>query len=158
MERLTFKQYLLAEAPKPNDDGKFHSFMDKVTGADGPKMGQKMSIMDAFGSKEYNLLKKMGIRFMEKPSYWEDLNKPQGDHYKPITEAELDKAEKAIGMPFKIYTADKIFGSGSKPRGPLADADLPPEPVCIVHFKDGTKYLVDTTQANTYIRFWAKIE
>ena len=141
-------------------DKKFDSMMGKITAGDKPKRGDLMS---HFGSAEYNKLRDMGIRFMEKPSYWSDLDhEMQG--YKPLTDKQVEKAERALGVPFKIYTQDKLF-TGKKSSNeeakngvmPLADANLPKEPIFIVHFKDGSRYLVDGTQANSYIRMWAKI-
>ena len=85
----------------------------------------------------------------------------------PLSSADIEKAEKAIGIPFKIYTQDKVFGPGwgrSKDKDskdgfwPMSDAKKQKEPIYIVHMKDGSKYLVDGTMANTYIRLWAKIE
>lgn len=157
----------LDEILKEVDPG-FEKFLKKslpVRPSDGRK---DMSMMQAFGSDEYNKLHEIGIRFYEKPDYWEDLDSssPSGK-YKPLTQAQIDKAEKALGVPFKVYTQDKVFGSGqgkSKTSSakdgwaPMSDAKKQEEPIYIVHMKDGTRYLVDGTQANTYIRLWAKIK
>jgi hypothetical protein len=102
-------------------------------------------------------MQKEHVSFIEKPSYWEELDE------KPITELKLRRLEKLYkektGKAFRVIPAKNIFGSDVKPSGPLRRVTtMPAEDNCIVTFDDGTKYLVDTTQANTYIRMWLKIE
>lgn len=153
MSRKTFKQFL-EESPAKKDD-KFRAMMNAVTDKGSQQDWDKnkgKGLGYLTGSEEYAKLYDMGIKFAEKPHGWDEL-----DDQKTVTQAEIDKAEKAIGVQFKVYTADKVFGSDKKPRGPMVDADLPEEPIVIIHFKDGTRYLVDTTMANSYIRMWAKI-
>lgn len=146
----------------PLDPG-FEKMM-KNTIKDKPSSG--MDIMQAFGSDEYNKLRELGIYFYEKPDQWSDLDKPSSSgRYTPITSSAVEKAEKAIGVPFKIYTQDKIFTGRNRPSPdakdgwyPQSDAHLPNEPVFIVHMKDGTRYLADGTQSRSYIRMWARIK
>lgn len=151
----------ISELLKEADAG-FEKMMKNVI--KNPKAGKhEVSMRQAFGSEEDNFLGTRGINFMEKPDYWGDLDHAEGD-YKPIKAAALEKAEQAMGTPFKIYTQDKIFtGRLSKDKEskdgymPQSDAKLPKENVFIVHMKDGTRYLADGTQARSYIRMWAKI-
>lgn len=151
MSKKSFKEFLEAYDPG------FEKMMSKV------QQGRKKSntdLMSHFGSDEYNMLRDMGIYFYEKPTYWEEI---KGKY--ETTHAAIEKAEKEIGVPFKIYTQDKIF-TGKKSNSedsidgafPLSDADLPKEPVFIVHMKDGSMWLADGTQANSYIRMWARIK
>lgn len=119
-----------------------------------------MTMMQAFGSEEMNILHDAGIKLTEKPSYWEDF---EGDGYaaeRNIHELKLKKAEKAMGGKFKVIKGAEIYGTNAKPRGPQvgmkADVGTLPN-MFIIEFDDGTKYLVDVTQARSYIRMWQKI-
>lgn len=114
---------------------------------------EKISLLKAFGSDEINILHDAGIHFVEKPDYWEDLDK------KPISEPTLKKAEKELakhGVALKTYTSVQIWGRD--PKGPTSKFVNQPEETCfIVKLKNGQRYLVDRTGANTYIRMWVKI-
>lgn len=115
-----------------------------------------ISMMQAFGSAEENALSDAGIKFCEKPSYWEDFE--EGGHAAKynISEIKLKKAEKVLGG-IKQYSAKEVYGT-DMPRTPLLSVQsMPKENVCIIKFGNGDRYLVDTTQARTYIRMWAKI-
>lgn len=119
-----------------------------------------ITLMQAFGSKEMNLLNDAGIKFTEKPTYWEDF---EGEGYaakRNIHQVALKKAEKVLGK-IPVLTGKEVFGYSQKPKGPLVSTKVQPKdmpPVAIIMFDDGTKYLVDTTQANSYIRMWQKID
>jgi hypothetical protein len=136
-------------------DPSFQRMMKKIvkTPSDGPT-----TIMAATGSDEYNAITKLGVKFIEKPESWSEVDKH------PITESTLEKCEEAIGTPFKIYTQDKIFFGkrSTDPKSkdgywPLSNAHLPREPMFIVHMKDRSRYLVESTQAKNYIRLWVRI-
>jgi hypothetical protein len=125
-----------------------HVNFDAKKGARGEMT--PISMMQAFGSKEENALADNGIKFREKPGYWEELDD------KPISEIALKKAEKIIGK-IKEYTAKEVYGSDFV-KGPQATCNkMPAENVVVIKFDDGRKYLADTTQANTYIRMWVKV-
>lgn len=115
-----------------------------------------ITMMQAFGSAEENALNDSGIKFYEKPNYWEDF---EGNGYAAkynISEIKLKKAEKVLGG-IKQYSAKEVYGT-DMPRSPLVSVQsMPKENVCIIKFGNGDRYLVDTTQASTYIRMWAKI-
>ena len=129
-----------------------------------------ISVHSFFGSAEEKALNDIGIFFYEKPDYWSDLEHSYpGERYKPITMAQVEKAEKRIGIPFKVYTQDEVFlpvNTKSKRSYddskdgffPGSRAKKQAEKVYIVHMRDGSKYLVDGTQASTYIRMWARIK
>jgi len=126
-------------------------------GMEPKEQPQEISMLQAFGSDAMNILPKVlpNRRFFEKPSYWEDIDKPKHT----LTEFELHKLQKAFkeaGIPLPTYSAYDIFGNG-KPRGPMADAELPQEKTFVVEMYDGSEYLCDGTGANTYIRMWMVI-
>ena len=116
-----------------------------------------ISMMQAFGSAEMNALHDAGIKLTEKPSYWEDF---EGDGYavkRNIHELALKKAEKAIGSKLAVHHAKDVYGTGN-PKGPLVTVkNMPKESMCIIEMENGDRYLVDTTQASSYIRMWQKI-
>lgn len=122
---------------------------------------KQVSMLQAFGSPELNALHDVGIKLTEKPSYWEDF---EGDGYAAknnIHQLALKKAERAAGK-FKVYKGADLFDAkngSDKPRGPLVKPSfMPTENMFIVHFAfDDSRYLCDTTGANTYIRNWQKI-
>ena len=118
---------------------------------DGPRGEMhRVTMLQAFGSREENALADNGIRFTEKPDSWTELSKA------PISEILLKKAEKIIGR-IKEYSAKEVFGRDFI-TGPLVTVrTMPRESVVVIKFEDGRKYLVDTTQANTYIRMWVQI-
>ena len=114
-----------------------------------------MSMVDAFGSPEMKALHSEKIHFAEKPSYWNDFENDGFAAKYTIHEIQLKKIEKTIGK-LKEYTGEQVYGTDS-PRGPLVSVkNMPKENMCILKLSTG-RYLVDTTQANTYIRMWAKI-
>lgn len=117
-----------------------------------------VSLLSAFGGHTLQVLHDAGIRLMEKPNYWEDLDEKEGK-YRPLSQFDIKRAEKELGEKFKEVDGKDIYGYSSKPNGPLANyATKPKDDIMIVKFSDGTRYLIDTTQANTYARMWAKIE
>jgi hypothetical protein len=117
-------------------------------------------MMQAFGSKEMNILNDAGIKLSEKP-YWEDFE--EGGHYEDrnIHDIKLKKIERELGYKLPVLTGKEVFGVDQKPKGALASVkggDTSKFPnMFIIEFDDGTRYLVDSTQANTYIRMWQKI-
>lgn len=120
--------------------------------------GTPMTMMQAFGSEEMNILHKVGIKLTEKPSYWEDFEEDGFAAKDNIHELKLKKAEKALGGKFRVYKGTDIYGPVDKPKGPLATMKSGVRPnMFIIEFDDGSKYLVDVTQASTYIRMWQKI-
>jgi hypothetical protein len=119
---------------------------------------QPISMMQAFGSKAMNILHDAGIHFMEKPDYFETLEKNEGK-YKPLNQVTFKKVEKELkkaGMELSTFTSKEIYGAD--PRGPqVSFKHKPKADICVIEFSNGKRYLVDTTQANTYIRMWILI-
>lgn len=119
---------------------------------------QPISMMQAFGSAVMNILHDVGIHFMEKPDYFETLEHPEGK-YKPLNDVTFKKVEKELkktGIELKTYSSKEVYGAD--PRGPQVSCrNKPEDKVCIIKMENGKRYLVDTTQANTYIRMWILI-
>jgi hypothetical protein len=116
---------------------------------------KEISMLDAF-APTLGALSKLGLKVMEKPSYWEDLDAKR-ENYKPWTELELRRAEKELGGKFPRVKSETLLPHGKK-KGPMQDMTKPDWDQAIVEFPDGTKYFADSTQARSYIRMWAKIE
>ena len=116
-----------------------------------------ISLLSAFGGHKLQALNDANIHLLEKPNYWEELDEADGK-YRPLTSFDIKRAEKELGEKIKIVDAKHIFGTNVKPRGPLHSYSVKPvDDLLIVLFNDGTRYLIDTTQAGTYARMWAKI-
>ena len=116
-----------------------------------------ITMTQAFGSPEMAALEEEGIKLTEKPTYWEDFENGGYANKRNIHQVALKRVEKTIGK-IKHYTGKDIYGSHRKPAGPLVSViNKPKENMCIIDFEDGTSYLVDTTQAKSYIRIWQKI-
>lgn len=116
---------------------------------------KEISMLDAF-APTLGALSKLGLKVMEKPSYWEDLDKEQ-ESYKPWTELGVKRAEKELGVKFKHVKSETLLPHGKK-KGPMQNMTPPDWDQAIVEFPDGTKYFADSTQARSYIRMWAKIQ
>jgi len=126
-------------------------------GEEIPAGAKQIDLTSAFGSSAMNIIREVlpNRRFFEKPSYWEDLDKPKHT----LTELELRTLQAGLAradITLPTYSAYDIFGNG-KPQHPMANADLPQEDTFIVEMYDGTSYLCDGTGANTYIRMWMAI-
>lgn len=114
-----------------------------------------LTMLQAFGSSQLNLAHDLGIKLVEKPSYWEDLS--GADHVDDVKLKRLEKELEKNGHSLPTYSASKLYGSDYV-RGPLQKVvKLPGESMVIVKFDDGRRYLADTTGANTYIRMWAPV-
>lgn len=143
----------LMEALKRIDEGEVIDF----PGMEKQAEPQEISMLQAFGSEQMNILNDVlpNRAFFEKPSYWEDLDKPRNT----LTEFELHKLQKAFkeaGISLPTYSAYDIFGNG-KPQGPMSNANPPQEKTFVVEMYDGTEYLCDSTGASSYIRMWMAI-
>lgn len=126
------------------------------SGGYSDELMKPMTGIEAFGSPEENALNDIGIKLTEKPSDFSAFD-PDGYAFKRnIHQISLKKIEKVLGK-LKHYTSVEVFGSD--PRGPLINVEnMPKENMCIIDFKNGNSYLVDTTQAKSYIRMWQKID
>jgi len=152
---------------------------DNVTKGDfgakgGPKPqmqnAKKISMAQAFGSSGYNVLADAGIKLVEKPSYWADLER------KPIGEVTFQKVKQlfqksGIELPevdaWEVYPLDPD-GGYAVVKGPLASIEsVPLKGVFVIRglpYKNENTgeriegdFLVDSQGASAYIRFWRKI-
>jgi len=127
-------------------------------GEELPAGAKEITMMQAFGSDEMNALNDVGIKLTEKPSYFDDFEGSGFAVERNIHQLKLKKAEKAIGKKFPVAKAKDFFG-GRDPRGPLQKFEKEPHfGMGILEFENGNRYLVDTSQASTYIRMWQKID
>lgn len=118
---------------------------------------EPISIRQAFGSEMANSIEDLGVRFAEKPSYWEDLegNGPYAD--RAVDELGLKRIQKQLGYRLNTYTTADIYGSD--PRGPMTSVrHMPEESVFIIEFSNGKRYLCNKDGARTYIRNWTAIK
>jgi hypothetical protein len=122
---------------------------------------QQISMTKAFGSEQLGVLDDAGIKLVEKPFYWEDVDQANAqEKYKPITEVMFKKVQRELkksGHELKVYSGKEIFGSDKRPEHCQVHAKFPKEPMFVVQFSD-SKYLCDTTGARSYIRNWALIK
>lgn len=117
------------------------------------------SLRQTFSSPSENALHDAGIKITEKPGFWNDFEDDGYAAKRNLNDLTLKKAEKTIGK-IPVFTGKQVYGMGIKPRGPLVNTKMDPKDlgeVAIIEFDDGTRYLVSTTGANTYIRNWQKI-
>lgn len=118
---------------------------------------KRISLTKAFGSHPLNALEDAGIKLLEKPGVWADLERD--NKYRPLSELEFKKAKNALadaGYKLKTYTDEELWGG--TPKGPLVSPKKMPKEECIVvKLSDGREYLVDNTGASTYFRNWRKI-
>jgi hypothetical protein len=101
----------------------------------------------------------LGISLFEKPSYFDDFVFSQWAKKYNVTPQQIQQLAKELkkhGHRLKLYTDDEIWGR--EPRLPVSMVkELPPEEMALVKLGNGDIYLIDTTGASTYIRFWAKV-
>lgn len=127
-------------------EGKVYQFPDKL-----PK--KEYLPLDFGGGDEYDAAKKVGIKFIEKPDYFEYLDSDG----KAVTALDIKKLEKMIGRKLKIYPENKLFGKPvSGTSGTLAHK--PAEDTYVVRRNNGKYYLANGAFASTYIRMWAPIQ
>lgn len=121
--------------------------------------GTKISALQAFGSHEMNILHDAGIHFLEKPDYWEDLDRKE-DKYQPISEIIFKKVEKELAKRgYKLVTLKAEDVYGIEPKRPTSAYVKKPQEQCyVLEFSNGKRYLCDRTGANTYTRMWALIK
>lgn len=102
-------------------------------------------------------LYKAGLHFLEKP-YWAELDEPRGK-YKPWTAKDVQKAEAVMGHKFERFKGAEIFTRGKNPESATGMGYIkhPEFQTAIIEWPDNTRYVIETSGANTYCRFWAKI-
>lgn len=130
-------------------EGKVYQFPDKMPKKE--KVSLDFARYDEYD--EYDAAKKVGIRFAEKPDYFEYLD----SDWKAVTALDIKKLEKMIGRKLKIYPENKLFGRPTKGTSESL-ANKPTEQTYIVRRNNGKYYLANAAFANTYIRMWAPIQ
>lgn len=118
---------------------------------------QQVTAKQAFGNSIANEIENLGVTFVEKPDYWEDLQSDY-DSARPVDQLTLRRITKFLnqrGLDLNTYSARDIYGS--TPRGPTAQVlNMPEETVFIVDV-NGQRFLVNRHGAKSYIRNWAAI-
>jgi len=117
---------------------------------------EPISIRQAFGSEMANSVEDLGVRFAEKPSYWEDFEGSGAYADNAVDEVKLMGIQNKLGYRLNTYTTADIYGSD--PKSPQSSVkNMPEESVFIVKFSNGKRYLCNKDGARTYIRNWAII-
>lgn len=114
---------------------------------------EPVSMKQAFGHPIANNIENIGIHFIEKPDYWEDL-----DHAESVDNLKLRKVANYLhseGLELKTYTAAQLYGT--TPRGPTAQIRSMPEETVFIVDVNGKKFLANRHGAKSYIRNWAPI-
>ena len=117
---------------------------------------ESVSLTQAFGASDSQVLEQLNIVLREKPSSFSELEYTT-PHYRPLGEFDIHRINRALG-----YTLDEIMVYDiydRMPRYPMDQVERMPlnEHVFIIDFDDGRRYLVDRSGASSYIRHWAKI-
>jgi hypothetical protein len=116
---------------------------------------EKVSMKQAFGHPIANSIEDLGVKFEEKPDYWEDLR-----DVTPVDDLVLRKVSKFLqseGQELNTYTAKQIFGKDD-PYGPTSrTVFIPDEIIFIVNVPEFGKFLANKHGAQSYIRNWAPI-
>lgn len=114
-----------------------------------------ISMKQAFGHPQANKAEELGVKFVEKPDYWEDLA-----DVKPVDNLTLQKVKRYLqseGESLNTYSAREIFGTDS-PRGPTSrTVFIPEETMFIVIVPEFGKFLANKHGARSYIRNWAPV-
>jgi hypothetical protein len=112
-----------------------------------------VSMKQAFGHPIANDIEDLGVHFIEKPDYWEDLDsEPAVDN---LVMRKVANYLQQRGLELKTYSAQQLYGK--MPGGPTATVIHMPEETIFVVDVQGHKFLANRHGANTYIRNWTKI-
>lgn len=118
---------------------------------------EQVSMVQAFGASDSQVLEQLGIVLREKPSDFSELDY-KSHAYRPLSEFDIHRINRALGYSLDVMMVYDIYdGVPSYPLDRVARMPLN-EHVFIIDFDDGRRYLVDRSGANTYIRHWAKID
>jgi hypothetical protein len=116
---------------------------------------EPISMKQAFGHPQANKAEELGVKFVEKPDYWEDLA-----DVKPVDNLTLQKVKRYLqsgGESLNTYSAREIFGKDN-PYGPTSKTVfIPEETMFIVMVPEFGKFLANKHGAQSYIRNWAPV-
>ena len=123
--------------------------MEKLKGRELKKfMGQ---------SDEYQDASEKGVRFQEKPSYFEDIKDS-------ISSSQLNDLEEVLGRKLNTYKINDILKNPEQPLSDLMHKNLRDEDkvrgssFIVWDPKKETRYLANTSGADSYIRMWTGID
>jgi|TARA_R100000093_G_scaffold66990_1_gene38277 hypothetical protein len=111
-------------------------------------MGASDEYLDSIGK---------GVRFQEKPSYWEDIDKS-------ISSSQLNDLEQVLGKKLNTYDINSVLEDPNRPLSNLMRDNLKEEDQIkgssfIVWDPDSqSRYLVNTSGADSYVRMWTGID
>lgn len=122
---------------------------------------KKISMMQAFGSHELNIAHDIGIKLIEKPHDWDEIEDKQ---YSEKDWVKLNAEMKKFGYKLKEYSFDEIYnvkvddGIAQMPRSPHVSVKKMPEEHMFFITTPGLTFLCDRTGAESYIRFWCAFD
>lgn len=125
-------------------------FMKQIKGRELKKF---MGLSDEYIDAE----EKGGIRFFEKPTYFEDIDAS-------ISSSQLNDLQEVLGRKLNTYNINDILADPKQPLSDLMHQNLKDEDQIkgssfIVWDPDKeARYLANTSGANSYIRMWTGID
>lgn len=124
--------------------------MEKLKGRELKKfMGQSDEFIDAE--------KEAGVRFFEKPTYFEDIKDS-------ISSSQLNDLEQIFGRKLNTYKINDILANPEQPLSDLMHKNLRDEDkvrgssFIVWDPEKETRYLANTSGADSYIRMWTGID
>jgi len=108
-------------------------------------------------SDEYLDARDAGVRFEEKPPDWRDIEES-------ISSSQLSDLEQVIGKKLNTYDINSILEDPTMPLSKLKHDNLKEEDLMkgssfiVWDPKSQSRYLANTSGANTYIRMWTGID
>tara|TARA_R100001224_G_scaffold73208_2_gene44821 strand:- start:131 stop:577 length:447 start_codon:yes stop_codon:yes gene_type:complete len=108
-------------------------------------------------SDEYLDARDAGVRFEEKPPDWRDIEES-------ISSSQLGDLEQVIGKKLNTYDINSILENPTMPLSKLKHENLKEEDLMkgssfiVWDPKSQSRYLANTTGADTYIRMWTGID
>jgi len=117
------------------------------------EMSKFMGLSDEFIDAE----KEAGVRFFEKPTYFEDIKDS-------ISSSQLNDLEQIFGRKLNTYKINDILADPEQPLSDLIKSSLKDEDrtkgssFIVWDPEKQTRYLANTSGANKYIRMWTGID
>jgi|TARA_R110002020_G_scaffold48763_2_gene138961 hypothetical protein len=122
-----------------------------------PVSGREMSKIMGLSDEYIDAEQKAGVRFFEKPTYFEDIKDS-------ISSSQLNDLEQIFGRKLNTYNINDILSNPKQPLSDLMHQNLKDEDQIkgssfIVWDPDKkARYLANTSGANKYIRMWTGID
>ena len=108
-------------------------------------------------SDEYLDAQETGVRFFEKPTYFEDIKDS-------ISSSQLNDLEQVFGRKLNTYNINDILLNPEQPLSDLIKSSLKDEDnikgssFIVWNPEKQTRYLANTSGADSYIRMWTGID